>query len=554
MSTAAPSRRLAALLASALCAVLIIGLGPDASAAGPPPDQLDPPAPGESDYPDDPSEPSDGRTYAAQPTPRYEAQGTRFPAQELAVFAGSNRFRTSVEISRAGWPQGATAAVLATGQHHSDALVASSLAGTVSGPLLLTPTASLDGAVADELGRLAPDTVYVIGQLDPEVEEAVTALGHTAERIGGRDPYGTARAVAERAIELGADPARLLVASGEAFPDALSASAVAAALRHPILLVPAQGGGQILRDHVDAHGTGEVWVVGGTAAVPEETVAGLPGLDRLAGRERTETAAVVADRARALGLEGRPLLAGADTFADGLSGGVFAGAVNRAPVLLTYRRDLTGPVVRWVARHGVTALDVAGGSAAVSPLAVCQARTGDDRAFLCIESELARQGYNTGPTDGRLDDQSVWAFFAFSKVAGLPVDGRFDEASYRRLLDDPRLAPARTDLGPDHVEIDLARQLVLVVQDGEVRHALHTSTGKPSTPTVRGTFSVYEKRNYRQTHNDMYRPVFFYRGYAFHGYPDIPLYPASAGCARMYDGDMNFLWPFLHIGTRVASY
>jgi putative cell wall-binding protein len=555
MSIAAPSRRLAGLAVAVLVLVLalVAGLVPEARASEGPPDQLDPPAPGEADYPEDPSEPAGARTYAAQPAPRFEVAGTAFPALELGAHAGSNRFRTSVETSRAGWPDGAPAAVLATGQMYADALVASSLAGTVGGPLLLTPTESLDGTVADELARLQPAVVYVIGHLTAGVEEAVAALGHVTERVGGSNPYVTATAVSERAIELGADPSTLLVASGEAFPDALAASAIAAALHHPILLVPAQGGAQALHDHVDAHGTDRVLVVGGTAVVPDETVAGLPGVERLSGRERTETAKVVADRARALGLRGTPVLAGAETFPDGLTGGVLAGSVHRAPVLLTYRSELSGAAIRWVAEHGVTSADVVGGPAAVSRLTRCQAQVGDSRALLCIESELERQGYHVGAVDGRLDHQSVWAFLAFQKVAGLPVDGRFDEGAYRRLLDAPQLAPVRPDLGPDHVEIDIARQLVLVVQGGEVRHALHTSTGKRSTPTVRGVFSVYEKRNYRQA-NRMYRPVFFYRGYAFHGYPEIPLYPASAGCARLYDGDMNFLWPFLQIGTRVASY
>jgi len=94
---------------------------------------------------------------------------------------------------------------------------------------------------------------------------------------------------------------------------------------------------------------------------------------------------------------------------------------------------------------------------------------------------------------------------------------------------------------------------VLVIRGGEVAHILHTSTGKRSTPTVGGVFTVYERRNVRQA-NHLYRPVFFHRGYAFHGYPEIPTYPASHGCARMFDGDMDFLWPFLPMGQRIASY
>jgi putative cell wall-binding protein len=550
------------LLGAALVLAMILGTVPHAAAATA--DRLDPPAEHESPYPADPSEPDDARSFAAQPAPRFSARGQRFAPQTVVAVRGADRFATSVAGSRSGWPGGAAAAVLATGETHADALAASVLSGVTRSPLLLTPTARLEPAVAAELQRLSPQVVFVIGQLTFAVEQAVAELGLEVERVGGDDAYRTAFAVAQRAQELGADAGRVLVASGAAFPDALSASALSAGARIPILLVPPTGGAEELRAQVDALGASEVWVVGGTAAVPQETVQGLPGLDRMSGPERTATAARVADRARALGLAGPPVLASAETFPDGLSGGVLAGVSRSGPLLLSARGELSPETAAWVGGAGSGRVDIIGGEGAISELTRCQIGAGDTRALLCIEAELARQGYNTGPTDGRLDGQSVWAFFAFQKVAGLPPSGNFGEAEYRRMLANPRLAPRHLEAGArasgeavapagDHVEIDLARQLVLVVVAGEVRHVLHTATGKPSTPTIRGLFTVYEVRNVRQA-NRMYRPAFFRGGYAFHGYPEIPLHPASAGCARLYDGDMDFLWRFVQRGARVASY
>ncbi|HWB71701.1 MAG TPA: L,D-transpeptidase family protein, partial [Egibacteraceae bacterium] len=215
---------------------------------------------------------------------------------------------------------------------------------------------------------------------------------------------------------------------------------------------------------------------------------------------------------------------------------------------------LSPPTAAWLQRTGTAALTVVGGPVAVGPVPACQLAAGDTRAFRCAEEELVRQGYNTGVPEGIVDHQTVWMIYAFQKVAALPVTGEFAEREWQAMLANPRLPVRRPDLGPDHIEIDLARQLILVVRGGQVAHAVHTSTGKPSTPTVRGTFTVYEKRNFRQSWNAMYRPVFFHRGYAIHGYPEIPLYPASHGCARTYDGDMDFLWPMLWIGERVAAF
>lgn len=503
-----------------------------------------------------PSEPNRSADSFAPPPPtaKVEATDLDFGAQQLERLAGANRFATSVAASQAGWPSGARAAVVASGEDYPDALAAAGLAGTVAGPLLVTPRDRLDGDVEAELHRLSARTVYLVGDLATGIRLALTTQGFLTESISGENRYETAAAVARRAADLGADTSRVIVASGEDFADALSAGALAAGLRHPLLLTPRDGLGRWLPDRARELGASETWVVGGPGAVSEQAVAGMPGASRMAGSDRAATATAVADRARASGLDGRPVLVSGDTFADGLAGGVLAGAARRAPVLVTASPELSPALAFWLDGTAMAALTLLGGAAVLDPLTVCQLTTGHTRAWLCAEDELVRQGYHVGAVDGQVDGQTVWALYAFEKVAGLPVRGRFGDAEWSAMVARPRVHVRRPDLPPHHFEIDLARQLILVVEGGEVAHVLHTSTGKASTPTVRGTFTVYEKRNFRQPWNHMYRPVFWHRGYAFHGYPEVPLYPASHGCARMYDGDMDFLWPMIQIGDRVASY
>jgi len=124
-------------------------------------------------------------------------------------------------------------------------------------------------------------------------------------------------------------------------------------------------------------------VVGGRGVVPDAAVAGLPAVERLAGGERTATAAAVATRARELGLAGPPLLVSAERFPDGLAAGVLAGAVLRAPLLSTQRDELSPPVYPWLASYGTGALTVVGGPVAVSPRVRCQIVTGFQYSFLC---------------------------------------------------------------------------------------------------------------------------------------------------------------------------
>lgn len=490
--------------------------------------------------------PSEAQFVAASSSARW----TR-PAVE--ALSGGDRYATAIAVSRTGWPSTAPAAVLATGEDFPDALAAATLAGTAGGPLLLTPTAALHPATAEELQRLQPRTVYVIGRVTGPVEAAVRELGLETARIRGEGRYETAFAIAQRAAELGADTSTVLVASGQGFADALAATPVAAGLRHPILLSPMTNGHARLTEQVAALGAQRVWVIGGAEALPDEAVAGLPGLERVAGAERTATAAAVASRARALGLSGPPVIVGAENFPDGLTGGIYAGAARRAPLLTTGRTHLAAPLMSWLAADGPALVTTVGGTATIGPVAVCQLQEGLARPWRCVEQELARQGYTTGAVDGQIDGQSIWAVYAFQKVAALPVNGQFGDREWDTMLGHPQLQPRRPDLGPDHVEIDLRRQLVLVVRGGRVRHAFHTSSGKPSTPTVLGTFSVYEKRNTRQA-NGMYRSIFFHRGYAIHGYPSIPLYPASNGCLRLYDGDADVVFPLVQMGERVVVY
>jgi lipoprotein-anchoring transpeptidase ErfK/SrfK len=40
----------------------------------------------------------------------------------------------------------------------------------------------------------------------------------------------------------------------------------------------------------------------------------------------------------------------------------------------------------------------------------------------------------------------------------------------------------------------------------------------------------------------LYRPVYFYGGYAVHGSGSIPAYPASHGCARVSNPAIDMIW------------
>jgi L,D-transpeptidase-like protein len=104
-----------------------------------------------------------------------------------------------------------------------------------------------------------------------------------------------------------------------------------------------------------------------------------------------------------------------------------------------------------------------------------------------------------------------------------------------------------------HVEGDLTRQLLALIDRGRVQAIYPISSGKPSTPTILGHFRVYLKTP-GYLPDGMYYSNFFIRGYAVHGYDPAPDYPASHGCMRLPISDAISVYNWLNIGDRVDVY
>ena len=143
-----------------------------------------------------------------------------------------------------------------------------------------------------------------------------------------------------------------------------------------------------------------------------------------------------------------------------------------------------------------------------------------------LESRLAELHYAV-QRDGVFGSDDVEAMYAFEKIQGLPRTGTVDAAAWRR-LEHAQIPRAR--YAGDHIEIDKARQVLFVVRGGKVALTVATSTGATGN-TPLGEWHVYRKvAGFDWV---LYYPSYFLRGFAVHGYPDVPPYPASHGCARI---------------------
>ena len=180
------------------------------------------------------------------------------------------------------------------------------------------------------------------------------------------------------------------------------------------------------------------------------------------------------------------------------------------------------------------------------------------------EKRLAELGYWTGPVDGVFDAGSRSALIAFQKWEGRPITAKLtlDELEAIRTSEGPQAK----ETGYEHVEVDVDRQVLMIVnEDGGVR-VLPVSTGndKPFRAdgqtsiayTPRGRFVVYDKSYGWEDGvlGSVYYANYITGGVAIHGYLTVPTTPASHGCIRIPMFAAREVSKQLTLGTIVLVY
>jgi lipoprotein-anchoring transpeptidase ErfK/SrfK len=182
------------------------------------------------------------------------------------------------------------------------------------------------------------------------------------------------------------------------------------------------------------------------------------------------------------------------------------------------------------------------------------------------QNRLMGMGYWLPGANGVFDDNMQQAVYAFQKVNGLPRTGAIDAFTQAKFRAAGRPAPRSTGT---MIEIDKARQVLFVVQNGRVNYIFNVSTGSDhpysldgvgySAHTPEGIFSVIRQVD-GPDHGPLgtlWRPKYFtWSGIAVHGYTSVPPYPASHGCTRVSNDAMNWIWAnnIMPIGLTVWVY
>ena len=176
-------------------------------------------------------------------------------------------------------------------------------------------------------------------------------------------------------------------------------------------------------------------------------------------------------------------------------------------------------------------------------------------AVVDLQRRLATLHYDVGAIDGIFGSSTYHGVVAFQKVNGLVRDGIVGPQTWAALAH-PVIPRPRRWLSASSLEVNLPRQVVYLTRQGAILRILDASTGTASTPTPTGNFTIYRRIDgWRESPLGlMWRPNYFYRGYAVHGSTSVPAYPASHGCVRLTVPAINRLWSLLRVGMPVSVY
>ena len=170
-----------------------------------------------------------------------------------------------------------------------------------------------------------------------------------------------------------------------------------------------------------------------------------------------------------------------------------------------------------------------------------------------VQLRLAALGYlDRSDATGETDYLTEQALLAFQGWEDLDRTGTVTGQTQVALFTATRPRPAARRPGR-RLEINVDRGVLLMVEDGAVVRAVHTSTGSFGRTPV-GDFRVYVKSLYSWSvpfHVWMPYAAYFHGGIATHQSPDVPSYPASHGCVRLPEGEAERVYRFVDVGTPV---
>lgn len=188
---------------------------------------------------------------------------------------GADRYGTAAAVAGL-FPDTTATVYIATGGMFPDALSGGAAAAAQGAPVMLTRPDVLPTAVENQLARIGPAKIVILGgtaAVSRGIETHLRTYTPNVVRLAGADRFGTAVAVSRATYPSGA--ARAFIATGMSYPDALAGIPAAGRQRAPILLAKPSSISSATLTELGRVNPGTVFMLGGQAALGPNVAKGV---------------------------------------------------------------------------------------------------------------------------------------------------------------------------------------------------------------------------------------------------------------------------------------
>ncbi|HHX67469.1 MAG TPA: SH3 domain-containing protein [Gallicola sp.] len=273
--------------------------------------------------------------------------------------SGSTRVETAISISKFQNIQ-ADKVIIADARKYADALSGSSL--TFGEYPILLVDGSINNSIINEITRLKASEVIILGgknSISLSVENQLNNIENVEKvtRISGADRFDTSVQISKKTLNN-----NLIIASGEFFPDALSASILAKNKADLVLTTKNKISNSLLYSLQEFTGN-SINLVGGTSTISNDVLnkvkntTNLNTINRISGSNRFDTSVKVAS---SVTNNGTVIIASGESFPDALSASTLAQKIN-APILLVEKYVIDNSVINYIKNNDITKAIVLGG-------------------------------------------------------------------------------------------------------------------------------------------------------------------------------------------------
>nr|WP_314515600.1 cell wall-binding repeat-containing protein [uncultured Peptostreptococcus sp.] len=201
----------------------------------------------------------------------YKVEGDmRKKGYSVRRIAGNNRYETSAMIAQEVKDiTKSSKAILINGSKDADALTVSGLATSQGLPVIMTRSGELEGNARAKFNAWNLDQVYLVGGTNSISDSVVNQVSaKTKTRLSGQDRFKTALAIADESYP---STKKVMFANGYNSIDALSAGAVTARAKMPILLVNRTSIPNSIKDRLSGKISQSV-ILGGESTIASGTI------------------------------------------------------------------------------------------------------------------------------------------------------------------------------------------------------------------------------------------------------------------------------------------